>query len=246
MNGVAVKNSSHVPLQVTAHLAHGFAAAQPWGIALDGILASELWSDHVASSEEPIAWPSETANPPDLPLPLARCTLAADPRLWHWAATCCQPAGGHRTEIRYRHQQLDQNAVAALGRDPLPASLPTNQGRYRSRRMPLIVTVCATVTWSAIGDPDALRGLLLPINAIGKKRGHGEGTVTSWEVTPVHRPSWEAGHLHADGSLGRPCPAECLPAQMQISHPSLTGLRPPYMHRSRQAPLYLPAFLDAV
>lgn len=43
----------HVPVQVTAYLSHGFAAAQPWGIALDGILASELWSDHVATSADP-------------------------------------------------------------------------------------------------------------------------------------------------------------------------------------------------
>lgn len=88
--------------------------------------------------------------------------------------------------------------------------------------MPLIVTACTAVTWSAIGDPDALRGLLHPINAIDKKRGHGEGTVTGWDVTPVRRPSWEAGHLYADGSLGRPCPADCLPVELQTQLPSLT------------------------
>lgn len=112
--------------------------------------------------------------------------------------------------------------------------------------MPLIVTVCSAVTWSAIGDPEELRRLLQPISAIGKKRGHGEGTVTGWDVTPARRSAWEAAHLHADGNLGRPCPADCLPAELQTPRPSLTGLRPPYMHPSRQAPLHLPAFLDAV
>lgn len=70
--------------------------------------------------------------------------------------------------------------------------------------------------------------------------------MTGWDVSPLARPSWEAAHLHADGSLGRPSPADCLPAELQTSLPALTGLRPPYMHPSRQAPLYLPAFLGAV
>ena len=37
------------PLKVRAHLAFGIAQAAPWGIALDGLLASELWARQKAS-----------------------------------------------------------------------------------------------------------------------------------------------------------------------------------------------------
>ena len=38
--------TAYVPLRVTAHLAGGIAQAAPWGIALDGLLASAMWADH--------------------------------------------------------------------------------------------------------------------------------------------------------------------------------------------------------
>ena len=40
------------PLTVRAHLAFGIAQAAPWGIALDGLLASELWARQKASCRE--------------------------------------------------------------------------------------------------------------------------------------------------------------------------------------------------
>ncbi len=233
----------YLPIRVTAHLAHGFAVAQPWGIALDGLLASQLWDDLVAQQID-LPYPSETADPPDLDLPLGKCQ-PRDGASWHWSATCCEPVGPHRTEVRYRHHQLDHSAVAVLADHELPAAMPGDQGRYRSRRMPLIVTVCTAVTWSAVGDPAEVRRLLRPIASIGKKRSHGEGIVTSWEVTVDDRDPWEAGHLHRNGALGRPSPGGCLPDHLQETTPALAGIRPPYMHRSRRAYLHLPAPLDA-
>lgn len=233
----------YLPIRVTAHLSHGFAVAQPWGIALDGLLASQLWDD-LATQQTDLPYPSETADPPDLDLPLGRCQ-PRDGSPWHWAATCCEPVGQHRTEVRYRHHQLDHNAVAALADHELPAAMPGDQGRYRSRRMPLIVTVCAAVTWSAVGDPTEVRRLLRPIASIGKKRSHGEGVVTHWDVTIDQRDRWEAGHLHRNGTLGRPSPGGCLPDHLRETTPALAGIRPPYMHPSRRTSLHLPAPLDA-
>jgi CRISPR type IV-associated protein Csf3 len=242
-------SSSHVPVMVTAHLAHGYATAHPWGLALDGILAAEIWHTMVADSEatdsaEELPRPGTTPNPPDLPLPLARCTPAAQPDLWHWAATCSQPVGAHRTEIHHRGRYLDHRAIEQLTRTVLPASLPSRSGPYRGRWMPLIVTVCSAVTWSAVGDPDQIRQLLTPIAAIGKKRSHGEGTVTRWDVSPNNWDPHDAAHLHLDGTLGRPCPPTCVADGSHRGAPVRAGLRPPYMHPSRQADLYLPSFLD--
>ncbi len=96
-------DTAFAPFLVRAHLSTGLAhASPPWGIALDGILAAELWADHKAGAldrgEYVPALSPEKTPPPDLELPLARCTLAgAD---WHWCATCSFPPKT-RPEIRW-------------------------------------------------------------------------------------------------------------------------------------------------
>lgn len=234
-------------LAVTAELPHGYATAHPWGIALDGILAAQIWQNLLTElPPNQIPWPSTTANPPDLALPLARCTTAGDqPDLWHWAATCSQPIGPCRTEVHYRAHHLDHRAMEDLADKALPASLSPRSGAFRSRRMPLIVTSCHAVTWSAVGDPDEVARLLKPIAAIGKKRGHGEGTVSHWQVTVTNRNRWEAAHLHQDQTLGRPSPPGCLPEPHRAGPTIRAGLRPPHMHASRQTDLHVPAADDA-
>lgn len=230
---------TYVPLTITAHLASGFAIAHPWGIALDGLLAAELWQ----SGHPDLPHPADTDTPPDLELPLARCDRSG-PDLWHWAATCSYPSPGYRSEVRYHSHSLDQTAVARLAAS-MPASLPTRQGRYRNRWMPTIVTLCSTVTWSAIGDADRIRDLLRPVTAIGKHRNRGEGTVLRWTIEPSEQSSFAAGHLHPDGSIGRPLPAGCVPSEVECGPPALAGLRPPYMHPGRQEQLHLPPAIDA-
>lgn len=237
--------TGHIPFTVTAHLTHGYSTAHPWGIALDGLLASQLWQAQVADWGAELDYPSDTDDPPDLPLPLSRCTAAFGATgLWHWAATCSQPVGEHRTEIRHRAHHLDHRAMEDLCADPLPAALPARQGPFRSRHMPLIVTVCRAVTWSGVGDPDRVAELLEPVTAIGKKRAHGEGSVARWEVTLSTRGIFESGHLHSDGTLGRPVPAGCLP-EPPSTVPVQAGIRPPYMHPGRQADLYIPGLVGS-
>lgn len=241
--------TKYVPLQVRAHLAAGIAQASPWGIALDGILAAELWAAQKATwLANDLTWTRarDHDNPPDLDLPLARCELADG--LWHWAATSALPEGDpSRTDIhtwtgRTDARDLEQVAVG------LPQVVSERQGRWRARRMPLLVSPCRSVTWQAVGDPIAIRGLVEGVGSIGKKRTSGEGQVLSWEVTvvpgldPVH-----AAHLHADGTLGRPTPTACLthlPTPLQTGGTGRAGLRPPYIHPSRQMDLHLPALLD--
>lgn len=255
---------SHRPLLVRAHVATGIAHASSWGIGLDSLLAAELWARHKADLRAEGHEPPDlhdTTNPIELDLPLARCTAPEDPDLWHWAATTAYPENRPTDlppEVHYWSGRVDHRAAEHLT-PTLPAIVSDRQGRYRARRMPLLVTICSSVTWTCIGDPDAITELLSDLPAIGKKRSHGEGQVTSWEITdlPLHLDpattptsgtydAWAAAHLHPDRTLGRPTPADCL-----ISRPTVTdggigtaGLRPPYMHRSRQRTLHLPISLD--
>lgn len=236
----------HRPVTVRADLAAGLAHAAPWGTALDGLLAAELWGRH-KSARPPGTYPSalDVDDPPDLELPLARCIPSAGP--WHWAATCAYPLPRpdrldiHTWAGRADHRHLEQLA----GR--LPVTLPTRQGRYRSRLMPLLVTPCQAVTWHAIGDSDRIADLLGGITAIGKKRGHGEGQVLRWTVTPTPSlTAFAAAHLNPDGTLSRPTPEGCLPVTDRPADGGCgrAGVRPPYMHRSRHHELRLPAPLD--
>lgn len=240
-------SKSFVPVLVRAEMAVGLAHAAPWGVALDGLLAAQLWArlkDGWRSAG--ISWERarDVACPPDLDLPLARCGADGD-ELWHWAATCAWPEdGAERTDVRTwtgraDHRHLEQVATG------LPKVVSARQGRYRDRRMPVLVTPCSTVSWRAVGNPAAIRDLLAPVATIGKRRTSGEGQVLSWEV--VEQPELDplsAAHLHPDGTLGRTVTDRCrslIGAELVDGGFGWAGLRPPYMHPARQLDLHLPA-----
>lgn len=233
------------PLEVIAHMATGVAHTLPWGISLDGILASELW--HQTKTSFDLATPALDAdNPPDLDLPLAVCSTP-DASQWHWAATCGYPDPiPPQPDVHHWTGRVDHRHVEHLATG-LPKTVSDRQGRYRARRMPLLTTPCRTLTWHAVGDLDQVTKLLADVHAIGKKRSQGEGRVLSWSITRApHLDEFSAGHLSPAGTLGRPCPADCLTGR-QILHGGLglAALRPPSMHPSRMRDLHLPAPLEA-
>lgn len=239
-----------VALRVRAELAAGVAQAAPWAPALDGILASLLWAPRKAvevSAGEYRVRALEREYPVDLELPLARCPIAGNSEVWHWLATCGKPeevASG--TVVHAWTGRVDARDLEVVA-DRLPRVVSARQGVFRARRMPLLVTPCRVLVWRAVGDPDAIRDLLGGVTSIGKKRAAGEGRVVRWEVFP--EPGADparAGHLHSDGSLGRPTPPACLDELGATVNGGwgTAGIRPPYMHRSRQHHVALPAPLD--
>lgn len=237
-------SATYRPLVVRAELAGGLAHAAPWATALDGLLASEMWSRRKASQRTTTNDTSalDVDYPPDLDLPLARCGPTAGP--WHWAATCAYPhPRPDRPNVHTWTGQPDHRDLEHLA-DHLPLNLPARQGRYRHRLMPLLVTPCHAVTWYAVGDPDRICDLISGILAIGKKRSQGEGHVLAWTVTDAPTLDFfTAAHLNPDGTLSRPTPAACLPGTDPPPDGGLgsAGLRPPYMHRSRYHLVRLPA-----
>lgn len=232
---------SHIqPLRVTATLRNGIAHASPWTISLDGLLAAQLWQQH-RSLQPPGPAALEQPNPPDLDLPLARCQ--ADPTWWHWAATCGWPdRPASDPEIRFWGTRLDHRH-AEQTTPGLPHHLHDSKGRWKAFWMPLPVTVAHSLTWHALGDPEAIQRLLEPITAIGKKRSQGEGRVTNWDITVDDTlDEFAAGHLSPTGTLARPCPAACLTGRhISDGGPGFAGLRPPHMHPSRRTDVRLPA-----
>jgi hypothetical protein len=228
-----------IPLTVTATMTTGIAHSLPWGIALDGILASALWyASKPAATHIPAL---DADNPPDLDLPLARCLPPAGP--WHWAATCSWPDPAPiQPDVHYWTSRVDHRSLEHLTA-ALPKVISDRQGRWKAHRMPLITYPCRTLTWSAVGDPDQIRALLATIPAIGKKRSQGEGQVLAWDVSPApHLDAFTAAHLTPTGELGRPVPPACLiDRHIATSGLGLAAIRPPSMHPSRLHELHLPA-----
>ncbi|WP_432422427.1 hypothetical protein [Rhodococcus opacus] len=235
-----------VPMVVRARLAGGVAHGVPWGISLDGLLASEVRENVKAAARDAgtdyTPYSSDTV-PEDLDLPLARCTAGGGGEHWHWAATFAYPEdevpGPH---VQYWSARPDQQALAHMSA-ALPASVSERQGRYRSRVMPLPLTICRHLVWRAVGDPAAVAELLTPIVSIGKKRSAGHGHILDWTIT-AHPDAdrWEYAHLHPDGTLGRTATAACLHGRkVRTGGDGQMGLRPPYMHPGMRRQVFLPS-----
>jgi hypothetical protein len=113
--------------------------------------------------------------PEDLDLPLARCTGdGADD--CHGAATFAYPEDeAPGLHVQYWSARPDQHVLDQMSAE-LPALVSERQGRYRSRVMPLPLTVCRHLVWRAVGDPAAVTELLALIISIGKKRSAGTAT----------------------------------------------------------------------
>ena len=158
-------------LQVVATLAHGISHAPPWATSLDGLLAAQVWSRMKAeAARRGEVLEVDPDDPIDLDLPLARCCLASPH--WHWSATF-----GHldlvdsEPEVRTWVGRTDHRAIDMLARHPLPATVSDRQGRFRSRHMPLLVSVARTITWRAVGDPERIAEIVSSISAIGPPVG---------------------------------------------------------------------------
>ena len=234
-----------VPVVVTANLSAGFAVGAGWGIALDGLLASQVWARHktqLRAGGVEVPRLVEQEQPIDLPLPLTRCGHGPD---WHWAATCAWPvqddAGDEPVrDVRTWTGRIDERICRQLS--GVEGLIPVHHGRWRHRLMPVVVTLCTAVRWRAVGNPVRLAQLLTPVAAIGKKRSQGEGHVLRWEVrADPDADQWEFGHLHPGGALGRPAPAECF-TDRAVPHAGvgMAGIRPPYNHLARQRSLLRP------
>lgn len=224
------------PLTVTAHLAAGIAFDSEWPTTLDGLLAAELWHQQKATQTEPFAGLSNTEDPEDLPLPLARCIVNHGPRTgdWHWAATAGHiqaPPGEDEIpiDVHYTLSELNQRH-AGMAAKSIPKQLPAHRGRWRQRRLPLVTYLTAKITWQAVGDPNKIITVLEPVTAIGKKRSHGHGQITQWNIDISDRTADEAAHLHPNGMIGRPQFPEC---GHQTDRVGASAIRPPYIHRSR-------------
>lgn len=238
-----------IALQITAITPHGIVLSRPWGVALDGLLASVVWHRRKwaarAAGHHLTYQPGEP--PETLPLPLARCGDPDADADWHWLATFADAHPRSQTitdpDIRWRTSRTDhhrlQQITPVIGR----AAVSDKQGRYQRRIVPVTARPATHLTWRAVGDPDQIRDLLTDLSSIGKHTGVGEGQVTSWHITATPEiDDWSAGHEHEPGVLGRTAPPRCVEHTTINTGPPGTGsLRPPYLHPASRAAAFQPA-----
>lgn len=244
------------PLIIEAHLQQGLVVDRFYGLALDGILASQVRKEaaiHLGlgrAGGADLDGGLSGHSPVDWALPLAQCIPSTQPDDWHWACSIGTPLGlqdrpvandppdTHRFSTQLDSRRAYQVAVK------VPSTAGGSSGRFRPRVTPVLAIPALRIAWTAVGDVDEVRRLLGSIPAIGGRRGAGEGAVLRWEVTVASQPDelWHFAHRSPwSQGLARPMPAEC--AEQMGSSPSgmaRAGVRPPLIHPARQRLLAMP------
>ncbi len=238
-----------IALQITASTPHGVVLSRPWGVALDGLLASVLWHRRkweARAAGEFFAYHHDQ-EPEILELPLARCGDPDRDPDWHWMATFADlhpHRGGEDTDIRWRTSRTDRTRLQHLSPSIGSQVVSDSIGRYQRRVVPVIAHPVTALTWRAVGDPDGISDLLTDLPSIGKHRGVGEGRVTRWDVRETPEVAdWAAGHEHEPGVLGRTAPLRCLDdlAGVTTGAVGAATVRPPYLHPGSRTAAYSPA-----
>ncbi len=232
--------ASTYPLRVTAALRHGVVMDRSGGIAFDGLLASTARAAAASGQRaSAVDGGQRGARVQEWSLPLARCEIGGR-RNWHWLCTQALPLGGDGAplvddpEIHYMLQRarVDRWRHAAVR---VPARVPQRKGRYQNRITPMVVLPAAELEWLVVGDPERITHLLATVHSVGSQRGTGEGVVEEWSVARVQQPASHHGHLHRDGSPGRPLLPECWEVcQLFDFHAVTAGVRPPLWHPAMQ------------
>jgi len=241
---IQIIDDGYVPVRVTAHLTEPIVYALD-GMHLDGILAAAAYRDLDERTRRRIP-PLSADWVIDLRLPLARWAVdvgdapVPDGRLlwkhsdgrevWGWCASVevAEWLGQGVAEVR-KKPVLDE-----MRRYSEAKSAQINGGPLKGYNLRMPTAFARSVSWHALGDPVAIARLLdRHIGAIGKKRGHGWGTVARWEVEQIDTDQ----SIARDGVLARRLPAQC----GIVGRPVTGAIRPPYHHRSRRVHAVEPA-----
>ena len=248
--------SSFTPFTVKARLLNSVAFDTRFGVGLDSLLASAIRNQEKRRkglSGRELDGGLAVAEVKHIDLPLAKCVLNEE--LWHWEATMATVVdtngiSTHEEEVGFFIQHADVPMFEqAANIEAYPATISEKRGRYRARKTPIAKTMGQSVLWHAIGDPEAVYGLLEGISSIGQRRGSGEGTILGWEVqknTPNNATMFS--HSIDQETLSRPCSVLCIDAIEEqtgirlASDTKRAGFRPPYWHFGNMETVQTPPF----
>lgn len=206
-----------VPLQVTAELANGFVAADPWSPALDGVMVWARLYEELGEALYDLDPHRDGLR--EVPLPLLRVGEGVD---WYYA--CSSPFHASVEHVSFFHRRFDDHLERLLTPGKR-AKINTASGRYKSYRLPAVQRVTPRVMWFAVGAEAGVRRLLEGITHLGKKRNHGHGQVLRWTVRAADTAA-EAADWREHALRRRPRPVSaCQPEPDDLVMD--WGIRPP-------------------
>ena len=140
------------------------------------------------------------------------------PRLWGW---CASAADERAWDARGKLEVRKRPELGKMARYTDAKTANIKSGHMKAYDLPIPTVFAREVVWHAIGDIERVRHLLTThIQAIGKKRNIGAGTVREWRVEhcPEAAERWKERRL---------------PAGVVDGPQRYASIRPPYWHHSR-------------
>ena len=216
-------------LKVTAHLLCGFAAFDDWSPDLAGLLEWLILDARGMASPNPTPENVERSRPiVAADMPLEQGEIGGE---WYWktSSPCYTYSSEYTDKFRKRWTPGIDSPMPEWGKRK--QKWDTTQGSEKSYDLPNYIRVTNSLTWYCVGDRVGLEALLINCRGIGKKRAHGHGQTSRWEIT--HTSDW---HLCGpDGELMRPIPCHLLPGSFSDFAIREWGWRPPaWMHSNKQ------------
>jgi hypothetical protein len=211
---------AHVPFILTARLQTQLAVTRP--IHIDGVLLAARERLHGEVDRAPLD------------------CVAADEGVYRASAGLMVASGltgasiGSQTRVfGIKLDGVDMNFIDCGDETPESERRPTKnkacQQKYRSQQ---IIDGIQSVSWTLLGDPDAVLGLTRAVFCIGGSANTGMGKVLSWEVEEAASDPEAAGWF-AGGMPIRNLPAETVRRRLGAIHFPTTSLihdrcTPPY------------------
>jgi len=236
------------PFILQARLQQGIALDSRIGIALDSLLASNIRSaqkkEQGISGQELDGGAIYNNKVKTVELPLKKCEN--NDGKWHWVSSTAQPMDNNDNPIALNttpdvHTIMRSADIRRFESQTtrLPRVLSTKSGRWKAWKIPVPIIPAAYLQWTGIGNLDKIISLAEEAPSLGQRRKTGEGTVVEWNIEQCSLKNM--GHLHSDGTLGRPVFDTCLESmeipKNEVRH-ELVGVRPPYWHIGNQELAY--------
>lgn len=194
-------------------------------LPLDGILLYQATRRALGPQDRTL--PGMTDRPVDeakVRVPLACENTGTDK--WFYKCSFAQWPGHARFGKAFWEKRVatDHIDIVDMGRSK---NITIGSGRYRLYHMPVFYIAALYVDWYAVGELDAVDGLLSDVWAIGKKTSQGWGRVWRWQVE-----EWaEDWSVQQGGEWMRAVP---IMGSFDVGNIQLYGFRPPYWKTENQ------------
>jgi len=184
-------------LQVTAHLSNAIAVNDDWTPQLEGILIyhglNQLGLAHPNPSVEQI---KANQSIIDKVTPIKKDEN-------HGFYYCSNPVYIYIAEEKSNFRKRWEANDKYINWGKRKAKIETSQGGEKNYDLPLFLRLTNRIDWFCVGDKEKIENLLELVTGLGKKRSHGFGQVSLWEVTEIEN-DWS---LVKDDELMKPVPS---------------------------------------